>query len=68
MKILLIIILGLCLSFYGGRYYERNILRRQMAEKQTEVIKNATQKRAKIQAQPNATRDELLRLMRAGEL
>lgn len=68
MKILFIIILGLCLSFYLGCCYEKNIIRRQMAEKHTEVIKNATKRRAKIQAQPNATRDELLRLMRTGEL
>lgn len=68
MKILILVIVGFVLSFYLGCCYEKNVMQRQMAEKQEEVVRHAAQKRAKIQAQPNATRDELLRLMRAGEL
>lgn len=39
-----------------------------VAQKQTEVVKNVAKKRAVIQAEPNASRIELLKLMRAGEL
>ncbi|MBP5352542.1 MAG: hypothetical protein J6Y91_02100 [Alphaproteobacteria bacterium] len=68
MKMWLVFIACLALSFYGGCWYEKNKLQRRYAEQKLEVIAHASKKRAQIQAQPNATRDELLRLMRAGEL
>ena len=39
-----------------------------ISEKKAEVINNVAKKRAVIQAEPNASRTELLELMRAGEL
>jgi len=58
----------LLLSFYGGYLYGKSCVKLQIAEKQSEVIKYVVQKRAKIQIKPNASRDELIELMRNGKL
>ena len=56
------------LSAYGGYLYGKSRAHTQIVEKQVEVIKYVAQKRAKIQARPNASRTELIELMRKGEL
>ena len=54
-------------AFVGGFFYGKNQIKTKIVEKQVEVIKYVAQKRAKIQAKPNANRDELLELMRSGK-
>jgi hypothetical protein len=56
------------LSAFGGYIYGKSQVKTKVIEKQVEVIKYVAQKRSKIQAQPHAGRDELLRLMRTGQL
>ncbi len=68
MKMILLACGAVVLSAYGGYLYGKSQAKTQIIEKQTEVIKYVAQKRAKIQAQPNASRAELLELMRKGEL
>ncbi len=68
MKMILLACGAVALSAYGGYLYGKSQAKTQIIEKQVEVIKYVAQKRAKIQAQPNASRTELLKLMRKGEL
>ena len=68
MKTICFAIMAVILSGFGGYCYGKSRARVQIVEKQVEVIKYVAKKRAKIQAQPNAQRDELLKLMRSGEL
>lgn len=56
------------LAAYGGYLYGKSRVKVQIIEKQVEVMKYVAQKRAKIQAEPNADRTELLKLMHAGTL
>ena len=68
MRQILIAVVLLWISFALGYFIGQAQTKLKIAENKAEVIKNATQKRAVIQAEPNATRDELLELMRAGAL
>ena len=56
------------LAALGGYFYGKSQAKTQIVEKQVEVIKYVAQKRSKIQAQPHAGRNELLELMRTGQL
>ncbi|MBR6355683.1 MAG: hypothetical protein IKR92_02405 [Alphaproteobacteria bacterium] len=56
------------LAALGGYLYGKSQVKTQIIEKEVEVIKYVAQKRAKIQAKPNASRTELIELMRKGEL
>lgn len=56
------------LTATGGYLYGKSQAKTQIIEKEVEVIKYVAQKRAKIQAKPNASRTELIELMRKGEL
>lgn len=56
------------ISAFSGYLYGKSRVKLQIVEKQTEVIKYVAQKRAKIQAEPNASRDELIELMHNGKL
>jgi hypothetical protein len=65
--------IGLCvimcvLAALGSYFYGKSQVKTKVIEKQVEVIKYVAQKRSKVQAQPHAGRDELLKLMRAGQL
>ena len=66
--IIIVWFLSVLSAFLGGFFYGKNQLKAKIVEKQVEVIKYVAQKRAKIQAMPNANRDELLELMRDGKL
>ena len=66
-KILLVVIFILS-AFAGGYFLGSTQTKVKIITKQAEVINNVSQKRAVIQAEPNAARDELLELMRSGEL
>lgn len=68
MKMMLIWFVSVLLAAYGGFLYGKSTVKTQIVEKQVEVIKYVAEKRAKIQARPNANRDELLKLMREGHL
>ena len=68
MKIIALWFLSVAAALCAGYVYGKSRTETQVVEKQVEVIKYVAQKRAKIQAQPNARRDELLELMRAGSL
>lgn len=68
MKKILMLIVLLWVSFGLGYFIGQAQMKVKTAEKKAEVIKNALQKRAVIQAEPNASRLELLKLMRNGEL
>lgn len=68
MKMIVLMIAAVMLAAYGGFLYGKSKAETKIIEKKVEVIKYVAQKRAKIQAQPNANRDELLELMRAGRL
>lgn len=56
------------LSALGGYFYGKSQAKTQIVEREVEVIKYVAQKRAKIQARPNASRTELIELMRRGAL
>ena len=56
------------LAAYGGYVYGKSKAQIRIVEKEAEVIKHVAQKRAKIQAEPNASRNDLLELMHAGKL
>ena len=56
------------LAALGGYFYGKSQAKTKVIEKQVEVIKYVAQKQSKIQAQPHAGRDELLELMRTGQL
>ncbi|MBR1600788.1 MAG: hypothetical protein IJ677_04345 [Alphaproteobacteria bacterium] len=68
MKMILVWFVSVLLAVYGGFLYGKSMAKTQMVEKQVEVIKYVSEKRAKIQARPNANRDELLELMRKNRL
>lgn len=68
MKTVLIAVSAVILSAYGGYLYGKSQAKTQIIEKEVEVIKYVAQKRAKIQAHPNASRTELIELMRKGKL
>ena len=68
MKTIVLMLGAVLLSAYGGYLYGKSQAKTQIIEKEVEVIKYVAQKRAKIQARPNATRTELIELMRKGEL
>ena len=68
MKVVIMWILSVSAALCVGYLYGKSRTETQIVEKQVEVIKYVAQKRAKIQAQPNAHRDELLNLMRKGNL
>lgn len=68
MKTVLIAVGAVILSAYGGYLYGKSQAKTQIIEKEVEVIKYVAQKRAKIQAKPNASRTELIELMRKGKL
>ena len=68
MKSMIFALLMCFFSAYGGYLYGKSQIKTKIVEKQVEVLKYVSQKRAQIQAQPHATRDELLMLLRKGEL
>jgi len=68
MKTVAIWILSVLAALFAGYMYGKSRAETKIVEKQVEVVKYVAQKRAKIQAQPNARRDELLELMLAGRL
>lgn len=68
MKMVVLCLMMSVLTAYGGYLYGKSQAKTQIIEKQVEVIKYVAQKRAKIQAQPNAHRDELLKLLRNNQL
>ena len=68
MKMLVMWGLSVSAAMLAGYLYGKSRAETQIVEKQVEVIRYVAQKRAKIQAQPNAHRDELLNLMREGSL
>ena len=68
MKIIILAVLMCIFSAFGGYMYGKSQIQTKIVEKQVEVIKYVAQKRSQIQARPHASRDELLRLLREGEL
>lgn len=60
-----IVMAGLCSAFYCLGCSQAEI---KIVKEQVEVIKYVDRKRAEIHARPNVSRDELLKLMRAGQL
>ena len=60
---------ALCYAFYeAGQKVGESRAKVQIVEKQVEVIKYVEKKKALSQSRPNAGRDDLLKLMRAGKL
>ena len=59
-----VMVAALCFAFYEAGQE----VRVQVIEKQVEVIRYVEKKKAEIHARPNAGRDDLLKLMRAGRL
>lgn len=68
MKNVLLALGAVVLSAVGGYLYGKAQVKTQIVEREVEVIKYVAQKRAKIQASPNASRTELIELMRQGKL
>lgn len=68
MKILMYVAAAVLIAFASGYLCGVNSAAEKTKKVETEVIKHAAQKRAVIQARPNADRDELLELMRANRL
>ena len=65
----MLMVAALCFAFYeAGLEVGRSEARVQVIEKQVEVIRYVEKKKAEIHARPNAGRDDLLKLMRAGKL
>ena len=65
----MLMVAALCFAFYeAGQEVGRSEARVQVIEKQVEVIRYVEKKKAEIHARPNAGRDDLLKLMRAGKL
>lgn len=63
--VVLILISG---AFVLGYFMGASQTKAKISEKKAEIIKNESQKRALIQAEPNASRTDLLKLMRSGKL
>jgi len=60
---------ALCFAFYEiGQENGRREAKIKIVEKKIEVIRYVEKKKAEIHAKPNAGRDDLLKLMRAGRL
>ena len=68
MKKLLLFLLLSAAAFGSGYICGQAQTKVKIVEKKVEVIKNAAHKKALIHSEPNASRDELLELMRNGEL
>jgi hypothetical protein len=68
MKMVMLSVLMCVLAAIGGYTLGKSRAKTQVVEKQVEVIKYVAQKRAKIQTKPNASRDELIKLMHNGKL
>ena len=67
--VMLITAAALCFAFYEtGLKAGESRAKVQVVEKQIEVIKYVEKKKALSQSRPNAGRDDLLKLMRAGKL
>lgn len=67
--VVILMIAALCFAFYEvGQKVGRSEAKIQIVEKQVEVIRYVERKKAEIHARPNAGRDDLLKLMRAGKL
>lgn len=65
----MLMVAALCFAFYEvGQEVGRSEAKIQVIEKQVEVIRYVEKKKAEIHARPNAGRDDLLKLMRAGRL
>lgn len=65
----IVMVAALCFAFYeAGQEVGRNEAKIQIVEKQVEVVRYVEKKKAEIHARPNAGRDDLLELMRAGRL
>ena len=65
----MLMVAALCFAFYEvGEASGRKEAKIQIIEKEVEVIRYVEKKKAEIHARPNAGRDDLLKLMRAGRL
>lgn len=68
----LALLIALCIACYmlGRSHSEVKIIKEQGKEiiKEVEVIKYVEKEKAKIWSQPNADRDDLLKLMQSGQL
>ena len=65
----MLMVAALCFAFYeAGQEVGRSEAKIQVVEKQVEVIRYVEKKKAEIHARPNAGRNDLLKLMRAGKL
>ena len=69
LAVTIVMVAALCFAFYEvGQEVGRSKAKIQIVEKQVEVIRYVEKKKAEIHARPNAGRDDLLMLMRAGRL
>ena len=69
LAVTIVMVAALCFAFYEvGQTNGRKEAKIQVIEKQVEVIRYVEKKKAEIHARPNAGRDDLLKLMRAGRL
>lgn len=68
MKTLAVTIIAVLGAACCGYQYGKSQSRVEIVEKKVEVIKYVAQQKAKILSKPNASRDELLELMRSGKL
>lgn len=68
MKRVAAVLLLLAAAFFSGYFIGQANEKVKFIEIKVKEINNVAQKRAVIQAEPNASRTELLELMRAGEL
>ncbi len=65
----LFVVAALCFAFYQvGQTVGEGKAKIQVIEKEVEVIRYVEKKKADIYSQPNATRDDLLELMRGNKL
>lgn len=65
----MLMVAALCFAFYEvGQEVGRSEARVQVIEKQVEVIRYVEKKKAEIHAQPNASREQLLDLMKKNML
>lgn len=65
----IIMVIALCFAFYEiGQTVGESKAKIEVIEKKVEVIRYVEKKKADIYSLPNATRDELLRLMHANKL
>ena len=65
----ILIVAGIAAAIWGSGYFlGRSHAEVKIIKEQVEVVRYVEKKKANIAAQPNAGRDELLNLMRAGKL